>query len=217
VSFLDVWAGMPPLHLLQLALPVVFLLLAVFLPGRLAARIAALGVAASLPFLRELGSPPAVTAGWVLLWLIVAWQAGRPSGGASRSGARLGGLESGTVGLLLGPALLVLLVAAVARLDLGPEPTRLGSYGVLLVCLGLLHLMLRRHAVRAATAFAAIGLGLQVLAGGVRAAVLPGDAPPGSAILLAAALAVALAVRVGEARAAAPGSAWVSDAHDLHD
>jgi hypothetical protein len=217
VSFLDAWAALPPVHLLHLALPCALLVLAVLLPGRMMARLAALGMAAALPYLRELGTPVAVTVGWVLLWLAIAWHAGLPSGGTSRSGARLGGLESGTVGLLLGPALLVLLMAAVARLDLGPELTRRGSYGAALVCLGLLHLMLRRHAVRAATAFAAIGLGLQVLGSAARGVVMPGEAPPPGAILLATAVAVALAVRSGGARESALGSAWVSDAHDLHD
>jgi len=217
VSLLDAWVGLPPLHLLRFALPAALLTLAVLLPGRFVARLAALGVAVSLPFLRELGAPGAVTAGWVLLWLAIAWQAGLPSGGTSRSGAQLGGLESGTVGLLIGPALLVLLVAAVASLDLGPELTRRASYGVLLVCLGLLHLMLRRHAVRAATAFAVIGLGLQVLDSAVRGVVMPDEAPAPGVILLAPALAVALAVRVGVARASDSGSPWVSDAHDLHD
>ena len=66
-----------------------------------------------------------------------------------------------------------------ARLDLDGELTRRASGGVLLVALGLVHLMLRRHAVRAAAAFAAMGLGLQLLDGAVRAVVVGGAAPAG--------------------------------------
>jgi len=189
----------------------------VFVPGRVMARLAALGVAATLPFVRELGAPSGVIAGWVLLWLAIAWQAGSPAGRTRSAGARLGGLESGSIGLVLGPALLALLVAAAARLDLDGELTRRSSYGMLLVCLGLLHLMLRRHAVRAATAFAAAGLGLQVLDGAARSVVAAGEVMAPAVPLLAAALAAALAVRIGRARASALGSAWVGDAHDLHD
>jgi hypothetical protein len=134
-----------------------------------------------------------------------------------RSGARLGGLESGTVGLLIGPALLALLLAGVARLDLDASLTRQCSFGMLLVSLGFLHLMLRRHAVRAATAFAAMGLGLQVLQDAVRTVATTGGAPPAGLPLAAAALAVALAARIGSGRTLTTGSAWVSDAHDLHD
>ena len=115
-----------------------------------------------------------------------------------------------------GLALVVILEEGVARLDRGGALTRRASCGVLLIVLGLLHLMLRRHAVRAAAAFAAMGLGLQLLDGAVRSVSLGGTAPAGLP-LLATALAVALALRVGRAREAVAGSAWVGDAHDLHD
>ena len=217
MHFLEAWVALPPLDLLRLAAPALLLLLAVFVPGRALARLLTLGVAVSLPFLRELGASPGITTGWVLLWLAIAWQTGRRSRRTLRAGAGLGGLESGAVGLLLGPALLALLLAGVAQLDLDAGLTRRGSYGALLVGLGFLHLMLRRHAVRAAAAFAAMGLGLQVLDGAVREVVVPGAAPPPGLPLLASALAAALAASVGRARISATGSAWVSDAHDLHD
>jgi hypothetical protein len=108
-------------------------------------------------------------------------------------------------------------VAGVARLDLESELTRRSSYGVLLVSLGFLHLMLRRHAARAAAAFAAMGLGLQVLQGVVRRVVTASGPPAPALPLLATALAVALALRVASVRESALGSSWVSDAHDLHD
>jgi hypothetical protein len=217
VHLLDAWAALPAPDFLRMAFPVALLVLAVLMPGRSAARFSALGVAFSLPFLRELGAPAGVTWGWVLLWLVIAWRAGSGRRGAPRAGARLGALESGTIGLLLGAALLALVVAGVARLDLESELTRRSSYGVLLVSLGFLHLMLRRHAARAAAAFAAMGLGLQVLQGVVRRVVTASGPPAPALPLLATALAVALALRVASVRESALGSSWVSDAHDLHD
>jgi len=217
VHFLDAWAALPRLDLLRFGVPAALLLVAVLAPGRVTARLATLGLAVSLPLLRGLGASAWVTAGWVLLWLAIAWRAGLPSSGTARSGARLEGIESGTVGLLLGVALLALLVAGVARLDLDAALTRQCSFGVLLVSLGFLHLMLRRHAVRAATAFAAMGLGLQLLQGAVRTVVTTGGAPPDGLPLVATTLAVVLAARIGAVRNTTAGSAWVSDAHDLHD
>jgi hypothetical protein len=217
VHFLDAWVALPRLDLLRFGVPAALLLVAVLAPGRVLARLATLGLALSLPFLRGSGASAWITAGWVLLWLAIAWRAGLPSRRTVRSGARLGGLESGTVGLLLGAALLALLIAGVARLDLGDAPTRQCSFGVLLVSIGFLHLMLRRHAARAATAFAAMGLGLQLLQGAVRTVVTTGGAPPDGLPLGATALAVVLAARIGAVRIATTGSAWVSDAHDLHD
>jgi len=217
VHFLDAWAALPRLDLLRFGVPAALLLVAVLVPGRVMARLATLGLAVSLPFLRESGASAWVTAGWVLLWLAIAWRAGLPSSRTARSGTRLGGLESGTVGLLLGAALLALLIAGVARLDLDDALTRQCSFGVLLVSLGFLHLMLRRHAVRAVTAFAAMGLGLQLLQGAVRTVVTTGGAPPDGLPLVATTLAVVLAARIGAVRNTTAGSAWVSDAHDLHD
>ena len=217
MHFLDAWAALPRLDLLRFAAPAALLLVAVLVPGRVMARLATLGLAASLPFLPGAGASAWVTVGWVLLWLAIAWLAGLPSSRTARSGARWGGLESGAVGLLLGAALLALLIAVVARLDLGAALTRQCSFGVLLVGLGFLHLMLRRHAVRAATAFAAMGLGLQLLQGAVRAVVTTGGAPPEGLPLVATVLVVVLAARIGASRSTTAGSAWVSDAHDLHD
>jgi hypothetical protein len=217
VHFLDAWAALPRLESLRFAVPAALLLVAVLVPGRALARLVTLGLALSLPFLPGLEAPAWVIAGWVLLWLGISWQAGLPASRTARAGARLGGLESGTVGLLLGPALLALLLAGVARLDLDAARTRQCSFGVLLVCLGFLHLMLRRHAARAVTAFAAMGLGLQVMLGAVRALATAGSAPPAGLPLLASLLAAALATRIGRSRVAATGTAWVSDAHDLHD
>ncbi len=217
MHFLDAWAALPRLDLLRFGVPAALLLVAVLAPGRVMARLATLGLALSLPFLRGSGDSGWVTAGWMLLWLAIAWRAGLPSSRAARSSAGLGGLESGTVGLLLGAALLALLIAGVARLDLDAALTRQCSFGVMLVSLGFLHLMLRRHTVRAATAFAAMGLGLQSLQGAVRTVVTTGGAPPDGLPLVATTLVVVLAARIGAVRVATAGSAWVGDAHDLHD
>lgn len=217
MHFLDAWASLPRLDLLRFGVPAALLLVAVLAPGRVMARFATLGLALSLPFVRGSVASAWVTAGWVLLWLAIAWLAGLPSKRTARSGARWGGLESGTVGLLLGAALLALLIAGVARLDLDHALTRQCSFGVLFVSLGFLHLMLRRHAMRAAIAFAAMGLGLQVLQGSVCTVVTTGLAPPAGLPLAATILVVALAVRIGAARNTTAGSAWVGDAHDLHD
>jgi hypothetical protein len=217
VHFLDAWTTLPRLDLLRFGVPAALLLVAVLAPGRMLARLATLGLALSVPFLRGSGASIWITAGWVLLWLAIAWRAGLPSRRTVRSGARLGGIESGTVGLLLGVALLALLIAGVARLDLDDALTRQCSFGVLLVSLGFVHLMLRRHAVRAVTAFAAMGLGLQLLQGAVRTVVTTGGAPPAGLSLVATTLAVVLAARIGAVRITTSGSAWVGDAHDLHD
>jgi hypothetical protein len=217
VHFLDAWMALPRFDLLRFGLPAALLLVAVLAPGRVMARLATLGLAVSLPFVPLSGVSAWVTAGWVLLWLAIAWQAGLSSSRAVRPGARLGGVESGTVGLLLGAALLALLMAGVARLDLDAPLTRQCTFGVLLGSLGFLHLMLRRHAVRAAAAFAALGLGLQSLQGAVRTIVTTGGAPPDGLPLFATALTVVLVARIGAARVTTAGSAWVSDAHDLHD
>jgi hypothetical protein len=62
-----------------------------------------------------------------------------------------------------------------------------------------------------------MGLGLQVLEGAAETAQI-GPTPGASiAVLLATALSVGLALRVAMAREQHAGTAWVSDAHDLHD
>ena len=218
MEFLASWSELSLFDLARLLTPAALLTAAAFLPGVRVARIAAVGVALLIPFLRELGASPLLTGAWTVLWLLVAWSAGVPEGAARRPiAASRGAVESGTVGLLLGLLLLGLLIAAVARQDLSPEDARRASYGVLVLVLGIIHLMLRRHARRAGVAFASLGLGLQVLEGSARAAQVPGTLPPGGAVLLATAIATALAMRVAAIREHLAGTAWVSDAHDLHD
>jgi hypothetical protein len=218
VEFLASWSELSLFDLVRLLAPAALLTAAAFLPGVRVARFAAVGVALLIPFLRELGASPLLTGAWTALWLLVAWGAGVPEGAAPRPiAAARGAVESGTVGLMLGLLLLGLLMAAVARQDLSPEDSRRASYGVLLMVVGIIHLMLRRHARRAGVAFASLGLGLQVLDGAARAAQVPGTLSPGGAVLLATAVATALAMRVAGIREHLAGTAWVSDAHDLHD
>ncbi len=217
MHFFDTWSQLGFTDSVRLVVPVALLLLAIVLPGRRNARLAAAGLALTVPLLREL-SPWPLAWGWSLLWAGIAWQVGRPRDVAGpESAARPGGFESGTVGMFLGLALLTLLIAAVARQDLAPAESRRASYALLVLGLGLLHLMLRRHALRATIAFAALGLGLELLESAARDAELPGTAPAPGGVLLATAVAVTIAVRLARARERAGGTMWVSQAHDLHD
>jgi hypothetical protein len=77
--------------------------------------------------------------------------------------------------------------------------------------------MLRRDTMRATVAFAALGSGLQVLQAAAAATLLARDVLGSYDVLLATAAAVALADRIARVRQQDAGSAWVSDAHDLHD
>ena len=218
MHFLDAWSELSALDLARSLAPLALLGVATFVPGRISSRLAALGVAALIPFWRELAAPPALRIGWVILWLVLALYAGRRHAAAQRplaAGRSL--LESGSVGTLLALALGLLLVTTVARQDMSLEETRRTAAGVLLLVIGVLHLMLRRHILSAMLGFAAFGLGLQLLEGAARGADLDPSPLAGPAILLAACLAVILAARVATARARFAGTAWVSDAHDLHD
>ena len=214
MHFTDTWTELQVLDLVRLLAPVGLLLLSLLVPGRHVARPATALVALSIPWLPELG-PPALAAGWALLWLFVSWRAGAgPREVAPRPG---GGAEPGLVGFGVGLALLALLLAGVARQDLAPEDGRRASWGLLVLGIGLLHLMMRRHAQRALVGFAAMGLGLQMLHGVARGAELPDALPGRGLVLVATALAAALLTRIARGRERVTGSAWISDAHDLHD
>jgi hypothetical protein len=218
VDLFKFWFGLPPQDLLRLLLPAALLTLATVLPGRRVARAASFGVALALPFLRPLDTPAPITAAWSALWLLIAWQVGLPApANAPPPARRPGAWESGVVGLLVGVALLLLLVASLARQDLEPRVGRRVVMALLLMGIGVLHLMLRGHVRRAAIAFGSLGLGLQVLDGTARGSELAGSAPAHGGVWLATAIAVALVLRLGHAREQFAGSPWVSDAHDLHD
>jgi len=218
VHFLDAWRELSGIDLVRLLAPAALLVLATLLPGARVARIAAIGVAASMPGLRELAVPGLQVAGWSLLWLLLAWWAAGEREGETEPLSPGGGrLEAGTLSLFLGALLTLLLVIGIGRQDLSPEDARRASWGVVVLMVGAIHLMLRRHARRSAMAFGALGLGLQVLDGAARGArIQVGIAPPG-AILVGTALAALIVLRIAQARERHAGSPWVHDAHDLHD
>jgi hypothetical protein len=217
MRFLSAWTevGMPTLVLALLAPGV--LLFSALLPGRRTARIAAAAVALLVLTLGVLGLEGGIRWGWSALWGLIAWRVGRPRPRTPQPMPRPGGVESGAIGLLLSLALIVLMISAVARSNSGANETRIASYGLLLVAIGLLHLMLRRDAVRALLAFGALGLGLQILLVGARDDLLGTGIENQGAMLLASALSLALTDRVVRAREASAGTPWVSEAHDLHD
>ena len=219
MHFLDAWIELSPLDLARLLAPLGLLAASAFLPGLRVGQVTALGVAVAIPFLPVLGASPVMMAAWIALWLAIAlWRPGDPEETARRPLARTRGVaEAHTVGLVLGLALTLLLIAAVARQDMSAAETRSASLGAALVATGILHLLLRRHIRRAMAGFAAMGLGLQVLDRAAEGAQI-GPAPTGAVgVLVATALAVALSLRVAISRERHAGTAWVSDAHDLHD
>jgi hypothetical protein len=216
VHFLDAWTHLALPDLVRyLAVP--FLLaMQIVLPGRRPSAAGCLGLAGA-----ALAAPNPIPLeariAWALLWLglgvtVLRWTPDPPPD----PGSRRGGVESGAVGLLLALALVLLLVAAVARQNLPEAASRESSYALFLIALGLLHLMLRRHVLRAAVAMAAMGVGLDRLMRLADAEQLPGTASSALGVWLATAFAVSLVVRIARLRALA-GGAWVSGAHDLHD
>ena len=217
MHFLDAWTHLASSDLARLILAPASLALAIVLPGRRASTIGCIGLAVAA--LIQPGAEGVLhRLAWSLLWLLLASAILRsrpdpPSDPALRRGA----VESGAVGLLLGFALMLLLIAAVARQNLDEGPTRDSSYALFLVTLGLLHLMLRRHVLRAAVAIGAMGLGLDRLLLAAEAQQLPGSAVPLLAVWTGTALAVSLVLRIARLRLEGGGGAWVSGAHDLHD
>ena len=179
---------------------------------------AAITLAVGVAALDELAAPSLVRAGWVALWLLVAWQSGaRGFEGAAVPPVRRGGIEAGAVALPLGLGLILLLLVSLSRQDLANPEARRASLGALVLGAGLLHLMLRRHVRRSLLAFAALGLGLELLAASARATDVLHAGPPAGVALAAAVVAVALAARVMDARERFAGSPLVNDAHELHD
>lgn len=214
----DAWTSLGTLDLFRLLGIPAAVLVAALLPGRGPARAAALAIALAAALLAELPDPWFVRAGWPVVWLLVAWQAGVAGGaGAARSGSRRVTFESGLLALTLGLGLVVMLLVAASRQALAPPVARLASLGTLVVGLGLLHLMLRRHVRRALVAFASLGLGLELLAAAARSAdATDCGAPPGAA-LAGTLVALALTHRIAGSRERFAGTPFVSDAHELHD
>jgi uncharacterized membrane protein YidH (DUF202 family) len=218
MHLLEAWTSLGPFHLARLlALPGA-MLVATLLPGRQLARVAALVGAAGVALLSEMAVPWWVRVVWVLLWLGIAWLSGKPDRPEFASTpSRRRGVEAGAVALPLGLALLALMLAAVWRQTFEPDDARRASLGALLVGLGLLHLMMRRHVRRAALAVGALGVGLELLTASARAADVAHEGPPAGAAWLAALLVITLVTRIADGRERYAGSAFVSDAHELQD
>lgn len=218
MHLLEAWTTLGPVDLARLlALPGA-MVVATLLPGRQLARIAALVGAAGVAMLGEMAVPAWIRVAWPLLWLAIAWQSGLPERPElSPSAPRRRGVEAGAVALPLGIALLALMLAAVWRQTFHPDDARRASLGALLVGLGLLHLMMRRHVRRASLAMGSLGVGLELLSASARAADVAHEGAPAGTALLAAALAITIVTRIAEGRERYAGSAFVSDAHELLD
>lgn len=220
MHLLDAWTVLAGPDLARLIGIPVAIVIAALLPGRRIAGVAALAVAIAVAMCVEMAAPLAVRIGWTALWLLVAWQAGTQGLESTRARSpRRGAIEAGAVALPLGAALALMLLAAVSRQSqtLSDLDARRASLGALVLGAGLLHLMMRRHARRALVAFAALGLGLELLASSARLAdVTHAGSPPGAA-LLGTLVAVALVSRIAVSRENWAGSPLVSDAHELHD
>ena len=197
MHLLEAWTTLGPFHLARLlALPGA-ILVATLLPGRVLARGTALVCALAVGLLDELAVPWWARGAWVVLWLVIAWQAGMPErADLLPSPPRRRGFEAGAVALPLGIALLSLMLAAVWRQTFEADDARRASLGALLVGLGLLHLMMRRHVRRAALALGSLGVGLELLTASGRAADVAHEGAPAGAALLAAALAILIVAPV---------------------
>jgi hypothetical protein len=219
MHLLAAWKALGTLDLLRLLGIPAAVMCAALLPGRNATRAAALAVALATALLIELSAPWYVRAGWPCAWLLVAWQAGAAGDGPGDAQAtvRRGAFESGMLALPLGLGLVLLLLAATSRQLLGATDARLASLGALVLGAGLLHLMLRRHVRRALVAFAALGLGLELLAAAVRSADALHAGPPAGGALGGTLVALALTLRIAGSRERYAHSPLVSDAHELHD
>lgn len=218
MRFLHLWLDLQTAELVRLVLPVALLALSIFIPGRRSARWVAFAVAGSLLLAEGVAPEGGLRWIWVVLWLAVAWAAGDHRVPPRTSAApRTAGIEAWTIGLPLGLLLLVLLVAAVAREDLSSIHARRATLGVMLIGIGLLHLMLRRDALRAMLAFGALGMGLNALDLVSYDVLLPEDRTSAWAMPAATAVAITLVARLAYVRRRDAGSSWVSDAHDLHD
>lgn len=221
MHFLDAWnpartTGFSELDLVRLVALGGLLVIGVLLPGRWVARGIGIGIALVATVSPELG-PGALRAAWAALWILTAWLVGRHRVTGGTRPRPVAGLESGTIGLLLGLALLTLLIVAVGRQNLAAAETRGASLGVVVIGLGLLQLMLRRDILRGAAAFATLGTGLQVLDRVAREATMSVDETAAPLVLLATVLTVLLVARIAWVRERDAGSAWMGDAHELHD
>jgi len=217
MHLIEAWTSLGPFHLARLlALPAV-MLVATLLPGRQVARGAALIAAVGVLLLFEMAVPWWVRGAWSVLWLAIAWQAGLPERPNLPPPRHRTAVDAGAVALPLGVALLALMLAAVWRQTFEPNDARRASLGALLVGIGLLHLMMRRHVRRAALAIGALGVGLELLTAAARAVDVAHEGAPAGSALLASVLAITIVTRIADGRERYAGSVFVSDAHELLD
>jgi hypothetical protein len=218
VHFLDAWTRVSFLDQLRMIAPAALMIAAIALPGRRVSMMLAFAMALAAPLSGVIPGGWPLAVGWGLLWAAIGAVVHRSApAGVKRPVERAGAFESTFIGLMLGAPMFALLTLAIGRQDLSVAVTRAAVMGTLYATLGLVHLMVRRHVVRSALGWAFLGFGLQVIEGATRGAVPAAFAVPRAATLLATSVTVALVLRLGFARAAAVGSAWLSDAHDLHD
>jgi len=215
MRFLEAWLALAPAEWLRLLGPALALLVPLILPGRTLLALAAIAMAVAVAPNLGPPRPVALAAGWSGLWLMTAWVVAHRTGGTPR--LRAAAFEAAAVGFALGGGVLLLLIIAVVAESYPPPAAQAASSAIAVLVLGLLHLLLRRHIARAAVGLAALGYAVQLLEDAARAAELPGGDPAPAAVLVATALAVALTARIAESRRRAIDSAWVADAHDLHD
>lgn len=216
MPYLDAWS-LPSHELAVLLLPALLLVVPLLLPGGRVIAVTALALGAALAVSPFLDAPAALRAGWVALWTVLGVALWRVPGAPPPRPGRVAALETAAIGLAVGGGLVAVLAFGVAREHLPPADTRRVSLALAVIGAGLLHLMTRRHAQRAAVGFAALALGVQALDLAAHAARVPAPAPPGPGALAAGALGAALAFRIGGSRRRDLGGPWVSDAHDLHD
>ncbi len=218
MHLLDAWTSLTLADLLRLLVLPFAAVMATFLPGRRAARVAALMLAAAVLGLRELSPALAPRLGWALVWAALAWWVGRAGPAAEGAGPRRRQqVEAWVLGMPLGIGVLLLLLAALSRQGLAAEAARPAVLGVVLLSLGLLHLLTRPHVRRALLGFGLLAFGIEWLASAVRVTDVLHEGPPAGAALAAAALTLAVMVRLVHAREVLARAPLVSDAHDLHD
>src|SRR6516165_10807630 len=130
MHLLEAWTTLGPFHLARLlALPGA-ILVASLLPGRVLARGTAIVCALAVGLLDELAVPWWARGTWVVLWLVIAWQAGMPErADLLPSPPRRRGFEAGAVALPLGIALLSLMLAAVWRQTFEADVARRAARG----------------------------------------------------------------------------------------
>jgi hypothetical protein len=216
VHFLDAWTELTLAESVALGGPALLALLALALNDLRWA-----GWAVGLAPLPVLVRPGVWSDPYAWLWALAGVGIGvrvaqSPREAPGRPRARAG-VEMALLATLLVGASGVALLFALAQQPFAPDDVRDATLGIVLVALGLMHLLLRRHLARGALGFFTVGAGLAIL-GRVANGALPAPHALGAAAVLATTLVAAVvALRSAHTRAEAAGSVWIGAAHDLHD